>query len=151
MHDCLVYGRLIIREALRNGGRGWLHYDHLFRQQATLIPTLPWNTLHVSLLASTIVSQCPGSGTFCTICQGCDHLPHQCAMSYVQQLTRPEKKPIRTGMSSYKLHPSICWSWNDGQCTYPGPGPCFQQHICATCSSPLHKARDCKDTPSESC
>ena len=37
----LDYARLIVHEALRHGGRDWLDYDDLFRQQAALDPSLP--------------------------------------------------------------------------------------------------------------
>ena len=50
--DQLAYARLIIREALRHGGAGWLDYDRAFRQQAAADPSLRWNTLLPGLLAS---------------------------------------------------------------------------------------------------
>ena len=53
----LAYAILIIREAMRHGGMGWLDYDRLFRQQAALDPSLEWNTVHPSLQATTILSQ----------------------------------------------------------------------------------------------
>ena len=34
--DQLTYARLLIREAWRHGGTGWLAYDHAFRQQVAL-------------------------------------------------------------------------------------------------------------------
>uniref|UniRef100_A0A1X7T3X3 Uncharacterized protein n=1 Tax=Amphimedon queenslandica TaxID=400682 RepID=A0A1X7T3X3_AMPQE len=36
IRDCLVYARSRVRESLCHGGRGWLDYDRLFRQQAAL-------------------------------------------------------------------------------------------------------------------
>ena len=146
--DRLVYSRLIVREALRHGGRGWLDYDRLFCQQAALDSSLPWNTLHASLLASTIIGHCPGAGTFCTICQGCDHLPAQCALACTQQPTRQEGVLHAASGGVPRPHPSICWSWNSGHCTYPGL--CIRQHICATYESRHPKARDCRDTPADS-
>ena len=90
LRDKLVYARLVIREALHHGGKGWMYYDPLFRQQAAINPTLQWSILHPgllasSLLASTIVGQSLMGGTFCTIYQGCDHLASNCAMAYVPQ------------------------------------------------------------------
>ena len=142
--DRLVYARLILREALRHGGKGWLDYDRLFRQQAASNPSLPWNALHPSLVASTILGQRPGSGTFCTICQGFDHLPSQCAMAYLQHPTRQggSLRPVRQGQT-------VCWSWNEGRCSFH-PALCFRQHVCATCGSSQHRARDCRDTPADS-
>ena len=65
IRDRLVYTRSLVRESLRHGGRGWLDYDRLFRQQAAPDHSLSWGTLHV---ASTILSQRAGSGTFCRVC-----------------------------------------------------------------------------------
>jgi len=77
----LTYARLIVRESLQHGGQGWLEYDRTFRQQAALDPTLKWNKLHPTILASILlfISQGAayrGSGygsTFCTLCRGVDH------------------------------------------------------------------------------
>ena len=82
-YDQLIYARLIVHEALWHGGRGWLDYDYLFRQQAALNPTLAWNSLHPSLVGLTILGQQFGGGAFCSICQGVDDLPSQCAMAYM--------------------------------------------------------------------
>ena len=38
--DQLAYARLVIKEALRHGGQGWLDYDRAFRQQAAAEPSL---------------------------------------------------------------------------------------------------------------
>ena len=145
--DGLTYARLIVMEALRHGNRGWLDYDRLFRQQAALDPSLDWTVLQPSLVSSTILGHRPGSGMFCTICQGFDHLPAQCAMAYLQHPMRSEG-----GRQTLRSSPAdmVCWSWNEGACTFPGPGPCFRRHVCATCSTSQHRARDCKDTPVDS-
>jgi hypothetical protein len=66
-----VYGCLIIREALRHGGVGWLNYDRAFHQQAAAAdPSLRLNTLLPGLQASTMLGHGSGQGTlFCTLCQ----------------------------------------------------------------------------------
>ena len=76
--DWLIYAQLIVHKALWHGGRGWLDYDHLFRQQAVLGPTLAWNSLHPSFVALTILGQQSGGGIFCSISQAVDHLPPVC-------------------------------------------------------------------------
>ena len=43
--DMLAYSRLLIREALRHGGSGWMEYDRVFRKQLSINPCLVWNTL----------------------------------------------------------------------------------------------------------
>ena len=40
IREMLAYARLLIREAQRHGGRGWLDYDRVFRQQAAIDRTL---------------------------------------------------------------------------------------------------------------
>jgi hypothetical protein len=40
VRNMLTYARLIVREARRHGGSGWLQYDRVFRQQAAADPTL---------------------------------------------------------------------------------------------------------------
>ena len=66
----LAYGRLLIRESQRHGGNGWLDYDRVFRLQVAMDPSLRWNTLHPGIQASTLVTNAPGPGAFCTFVQG---------------------------------------------------------------------------------
>ena len=81
----LAYGRLIIREALRHSGKGWLDYDRVFRQQAALDSSMQWNTLNTGIQTSTLVGQTGGVSTFCTLCREVDHNASQCALTYLQQ------------------------------------------------------------------
>ena len=61
----LAYAVLLVREALRHGGTGWLEYDRLFWQQAATDPALRCNVIHPGLQATTIVAQrAAGSGSF---------------------------------------------------------------------------------------
>ncbi len=69
---------------MRHGGQGWLDYDCLFWQQAALNPSLPWNVVHPGLQATTIQGT-RSSGTFCNLCQECDHVAAQCALTQLQQ------------------------------------------------------------------
>ena len=54
--ELLTYTRLIIREALRAGGDGFLTYDRLFREHAALdkSQTLNWSTLEPGLHQATM-------------------------------------------------------------------------------------------------
>ena len=54
--DLLTSGRLMIREAQRHPGAGWLEYDRVFRQQAALVGQPQWNELNPSLFAATVLS-----------------------------------------------------------------------------------------------
>ena len=141
--DRLTYARLIIREAMRHGGRGWLDYDRLFRQQAALDRFISWNTIRSSLLVSTVLGQrSVGGGTHCAICQGFDHSQSQCALFLQQPVHQdPASRPVPRSQE-------ICLSWNYGHCTSTLL-PCPRCHACATCSSTLHRARDYPDPPAD--
>ena len=141
--DKLTYATLLIREALKHGGQGWLEYDRLFRQQAALNPGLPWNIIHPGLQASTILGRQPtGAGVFCSLCQSSDHHVAQCALAQLQQPALRNTQPV-------PLNPSrpgkICSSWNDGACSYPGT--CTYCHVCYKCFCASHRAKDCRVQP----
>lgn len=138
--DQLAYARLLIKEAQRHGGLGYLDYDKAFRQQAAGDPALRWNTLIPGLQASTMLGHRPvGQGMFCTLCRAVDHTRAQCALICLEPST-----PVTT-MTSRPLNrrrpASICTSWNRGTCIYPGQ--CNFKHMCSTCQSWNHKAKDC--------
>jgi hypothetical protein len=69
--DQLAYAHLIIRQAQSQGGLSWLDYDHSFRQQMATDPTMQWNILIPSLLASTTLGHQSSSSspTFYTLCR----------------------------------------------------------------------------------
>ena len=161
--DMLTYSRLLMREAMRHNGNGWLQYDRTFRRQISIDPTLQWNTLQSALHASTIVGNGSGNGTFCSLCRECDHAARSCALSQLQQPTNQSVSspfiPLPPGPSSFPTsghtrpqpRPEtaryICASWNSGACSYPGR--CIYRHVCATCQL-RHMAKDCTDTPEDS-
>ena len=156
LRNLLVYARLLIREALRHGGTGWLEYDKIFRQQAAADPSVDWSVLNSSLLASTILSARSDQGSFRQLCQEVDHTAMDCALHTTQDkptshYQTPGPSMNRPG-SSHRPRPEtlerICTSWNKGRCAYPGT--CSFRHKCATCRLYGHKARDCKDTPETS-
>lgn len=94
--DMLAYARLVIREAQRHGGTGWLDYDRVFRQQAAIDATLRWNTLHSGIQAATLVGQTPGVRSMCTLCREPDHTAVSCALAYLQQPTCQPTHTTRT-------------------------------------------------------
>ena len=149
--DQLAYARLIIREAQRHSGSGWLDYDRVFRQQAALDPALKWNSLHPGIQASTLVGQVANAHMLCRLCREPDHSTNQCALWYLQPPTSNSGVP---GSSSTQRFPgwhqdsraNLCLSWNSGQCNFPVV--CRFRHICSICLRP-HMARDCRyDRPS---
>lgn len=157
VRDMLTYARLLIRESQRHGGNGWVDYDRVFRQQATLDPSLQWNTLHPGIQAAMLVGSSSGRGLFCTLCRETDHTAERCALSYLQG-PLPQRPPTispsphaRPGYQPPRRRPEslsrICVSWNRGSCTYPGA--CNFRHVCAICRQ-RHMARDCTDAPEDS-
>ncbi len=151
--NMLAYARIIIREAQRHGGNGWLDYDRVFHQQAALDQSIQWNTLHPGIQAATLVGRASGQGLFCTLCRGADHSSERCALSYLQAPSQPlcdTPLPARLRLQPRRRPESllrICISWNKGRCAYLGT--CSFRHVCATCQQ-RHMVRDCSDTPDDS-
>lgn len=149
--DQLAYARLLIGEARRHGGMGWVDYDRAFRQQLAADPSLPWNTLIPGLQASTLLNQRTGQGMFCTLCRGVDHTQTRCALYCLQP---PTTTTARVNRDTYTRpggtrRREVCISWNRGSCIFP-PGQCFYSHECPTCLVTTHRARDCSKTPDNS-
>lgn len=152
--NMLAYGRLLIREAQRHGGIGWLSYDRVFRQQAAIDHTLQWNTIHPGIQAATLVGQAPAPLRFCTLCREADHSAPGCALAYLQPTSSApagagavrQTPPQGPHLGGRRRAPSsgytICSSWNKGACTYPGS--CAFRHVCSVCYK-RHKACDCKE------
>ena len=135
--DQLAYARLIIKEAQRHGGAAWLDYDRAFRQQRAADPSIPWNSLNPSLLASTILgSRSTGQGAFCTLCRMVDHTRSQCALAYLEASSSTPQNPRR----GYGDYAPVCFHWNKGTCRLPR---CNFRHVCSVCFKPSHKAASC--------
>ena len=136
-----TYGRLIIRESQRHGGVGWLEYDKVFRLQAALEGSLPWNELSPSLFASTILSARAGPSSFCTlsgggpsgipvrsgVLSGSLWLPPNPSRAVgtarclaATPPTQPPPLPATQPTSRRVMRPEmlerICVSWNKGRC-----------------------------------
>ena len=64
----LAYEKLIIRQAQSQGGLAFLDYNRAFFQKKVADPSLRWNTLNPSLLASTTYSRqhCRCSSALCS-------------------------------------------------------------------------------------
>ena len=69
--EMMAYTQLMIHLLQRHGGRGWLAYDRLFRQQAATGCSHPWNQLAPSLLATTIMMPGPAKRSS-ELCNGAD-------------------------------------------------------------------------------
>ena len=156
--NLLTYGRLVIRQAQRHSGPGWLEYDRIFRQHAALSPSTAWNELNPSLHASTVLSFRVGPGQVCTVCHEPDHSVHTCALQPLQPQPYPSSSaarppfgpqsgptasaggPIRRAVRPETLE-RICVSWNRGRCSFPA---CKYCHVCAVCKQRGHRAKECQ-------
>ena len=87
----LTYARLVVREAQRHGGPGWLEYDKIFRQYAALDSTVEWNELNPSLHASTVMTYRVLAPANAVVCHEPDHDTYACALLGLQ--TQPPPLP----------------------------------------------------------
>ena len=154
--NLLTYACLIIREAQRHGGPGWLEYDRVFREQAAMDSSIPWQEINASLHAATVLSYRAGPSQFCRLCRESDHTAEHCALAYLQPPPStpyhnpgtPMSAPTPRRVVRPETLERICSSWNMGRCVFPDS--CRFKHICATCKRRGHKARECEETPADS-
>ena len=145
-----AYQTMTVREARRCGGKGWLSYDQMFRQQAA-VSVIDWSKLNNSLYATTFLQQQNGRGRTCVHCMETDHVSNECSLAPLRP-SRPSTQlrsdiPADSEERGSKGRSSkICYSWNDGRCAI---GPyCRYRHVCAKCGSNSHKAMHCTTYPS---
>ena len=158
--ELLTYARLIIREALRVGGDGFLTYDRLFREHAAIDKgrTLNWSTLEPGLHQATFIRQAGDNGMTCTLCKESDHPTRDCALASLKDKRESSPPPAKRSRYSRFQRPDyrqrqetrdhICISWNRGRCIF-APN-CRMSHICATRQKADHRAKDCELTPDDS-
>ena len=122
--DMLAYMRLIIREASKFGGKGWLTYDAVFQQNQEGSSAL-WNALDASLHQVYIANQREKVVIPCTHCHEIDHSTAECAIIALlpHPVHPPTKHYIPQGgdclLSSKGKRPApysharpVCYSWN---------------------------------------
>ena len=128
----LAYMYLIVREASKFGGNGWLTYDSVFRRNQTGFSS-PWNSLDASLHQVYIANQPSKIVPPCKHCHEVDHQEADCAVASVLpqsrcQLAEPGAQagdrppPPGKGKRPLSLNRQrpICYSWNAGNCKFPG-------------------------------
>ena len=156
--DMLAYMRLIVREASKFGGMGWLTYDAVFRRNQEG-SSAPWNYLDASLHQVYIANQRERVTAPCQHCQEIDHSTAECAVASI--LAKPvnrgtdhrgsagPERPSRKGKrpSPYTRQRPVCGSWNAGNCSFPGT--CVFAHVCSNCYGP-HQASSCRERPQTS-
>ena len=152
--DMLAYLRLVVREASKFGGNGWLTYDAVFRRNHEG-PSEPRNTLDASLHQVYIANQQEKITTPCRHCQEVDHQEAECAVASLlpktrhftqeasaNQLADRPSAPRGKRPSPLSRQRPICHSWNAGNCRFPGR--CTYAHVCANCYGP-HPRSVCRD------
>ena len=155
--DMLAYMRLLIREASKFGGTGWLTYDSVFRRNNEG-KDARWNYLDASLHQVYIASPRDKPVTPCRYCQEIDHASANCAVATFLPMTlssptdpapshmvRPSWRVKRP--APYARQRLICSSWNAGGCRFPGK--CSYAHICSICDG-SHPASNCRDAKAQS-
>ena len=88
--DMCAYMRLLTREALKYGGRGWATYDAVFRRNRAGTDA-PWDQLDPSLHIAYIISQADTPLAPCTSCNEVDHRTEDCALASVLDCGRPPR------------------------------------------------------------
>ena len=150
MKELLAYQTLIVREACRCGGRGWLAYDS-FRQQVVGDESADWSRLNQSLCAVTFMAQASRDhGRSCGVCLESDHSEEQCAL--YSPPTRAALSSKRGGADRGVTEPRDPVSYSRGQrgpthgilCLEPGglPLPDLQvpSRVCEVLGGALHLA-----------
>jgi hypothetical protein len=77
VRDMLAYMHLLVREAQKYGGTGWITYDQVFQRNRPG-PEGRWDTLDPSLHIAYISSQADSPAMPCSICSEVDHLTEDC-------------------------------------------------------------------------
>ena len=85
--EMMVYARVVLGDAQRHGGFGWIDYDRAARQQSAVDSTIPWNTLDPGLHSMFILGQQRASLSpwFCNFCQESDHSSSQWLWPFLSQ------------------------------------------------------------------
>ena len=142
--DQLSYTFLLIKEAQRHGGTGWLAYDQAFSNQLATDPTKWWNTLDRGLQASIILGAGTHTPTFCAHCFLATTVPS----IFTPQLFQPSSSwDIASFKKKREAYACLWFSWNKGCCIFHGN--CSFSHECATCHL-NHKACNCLDALADS-
>ena len=137
-----AYQALIIGEARRCGGKGWLMYDVGFRQQISSLEAADFSKLNQSLFATTMLAY--GSQQACPRCYLPDHTQDECALNtnravpIVQMAdqsgsgTHKGKEEVRRDLPlKKKPRQGACFAWNSARgCSRTG---CGWEHQCSKC------------------
>ena len=81
VQQMFAYQIIMVREAHRCGGKGWLAYDMMFRQQVANNPKVDWSVINNSLYSTTFLAQQNNRSRTCQWCMETDHTSANCAMA----------------------------------------------------------------------
>ncbi len=148
IRQLLAYQTLVVREARRCGGRGWLAYDSMFRQQVAGNTEADWSKLNSSLYAVSFLAHA-GGGKTCSLSMESDHGDDDCALAtpkaggsggkYPKPVTRQEGVELGARFAKGKTK-MVCFAWNQGKCNFPY---CRYRHVCVKCSGD-HRITQCR-------
>ena len=155
VHKLLAYHTLITRE-VRCGKKEWLAYDSFFRHEmAGELQGEARGRLNPYLFSSTFLVSEGSQRPNCSLCLECDHQEKDCALvkenRSAVQCTPPSKahsyweqmwegvKGVQRDSSGKALHSTDCFSWNQGDCSFPY---CQYRHVYVWCSG-NHKTLHC--------
>lgn len=149
--------RIIIREASKFGGSGWLSNDAVFRKNQEG-STNQWNVLDASLRQVYIANLKEQAVAPYAHCYKADHTTSECVVTVVLPNVQPPppvplarkeggnfssiqgKEPV-----PYRHPPRpICHSWNTGGCNFRGT--CAYAHVCTNYYG-AHPASSCMNWP----
>ena len=124
-----AYLRLVVREASKFGGDGWLTYDTMFRRNQKG-SSAPWKTLDAALKQVYIAGNASKIVTPCRHCHEVDHQSADCAVAAILPKSHPIA-PVHASPADLSAGASgkrpVCFSWNTGSCKYPGK--CSFAHV----------------------
>ena len=137
----LAYQTLIIREARRFGGKGWLSYDSYFWQQmAGEWQEEAWGRLNPYIFSSTFLASGSSQRPNCSLCLESDHQEEVCALAKAKGVAPQSRPPSyreqtrdtaqRGSRGKAPPRSTVCFSWNQGDCSFPY---CRYRHACVRC------------------
>ena len=127
VRQMFAYQTIMVREARRCGGKGWLAYDMMFRQQAANNPKVDWSVINNSLYSTTFLGQQNNRGRTCQWCMETDHTSVNCAMAPTVTAPSRQGRSFQRDVFSDERQLSFkrpeargaCFAWNEGRCTLP--------------------------------
>ena len=145
MRELLAYQAMIINEARRSGGRGWLLYDTAFRQQIVSFEAVDFSKINQSLYSTTILVYGSVKPRFCPDYMMADHAHEDCALHPNRSLPVVQMRDLegrQRGQEPRRKRGRIgpCYAWNEGKCHYQ---QCRYEHLCSHCLGE-HRKANCK-------